>query len=325
MHSELTQVAEIAWSADRQLTRAEGACELALGSSAHELLGRSLHEALGIPPERASELDARARNGAQQAVEFICSSSGGRSEPRFLRLVLGMKDGEAAAGVLDLSAALNGAPPIQISRLSSSLSHEIRNPLSSVKMAVQTLAKNTGLSERDQKRLSIANREIRTMERMLWLFSEYGRDTPPVLESVPLRSVVQEAAALIDPELAHRQIQLTLKEPEGLPKIRCDVGRLRPVLSQVMLNVAHGQPAGSTVTLALGRTEKACVLIIEDPSAALPPEERDTLFEPFGSKLARQAGLSLAALHRVMTSLGGTVTAVGGSAPGITFTLSFPI
>ena len=47
-----------------------------------------------------------------------------------LRLTLGLDGGEASAGVMDLNAVLEGAQPVQISRLSSSLSHEIRNPLS---------------------------------------------------------------------------------------------------------------------------------------------------------------------------------------------------
>ena len=114
------------------------------------------------------------------------------------------------------TALLDGAPPVQISKLSSSLSHEIRNPLSSVKMAVQTLARNTGLSERDQRRLTIANREVRTMERMLWLLSEYGRD------SVAQRWSSSRCARgpggrrpWSRPELAERHIELKVDEEPG--------------------------------------------------------------------------------------------------------------
>jgi two-component system sensor histidine kinase HydH len=64
-------------------------------------------------------------------------------------------------------------------------------------------------------------------------------------------------------------------------------------------------------------------LILDDPAAALPPEERGTLFDPFGSRLARGAGLSLAALRRVMTGVGGDVVAEGSAEPGMVFTLTF--
>jgi signal transduction histidine kinase len=327
MVPEFIQVAQLGWSRERQLSSAEGSCELLLGQPPPGLIGRPLHAVLGISETRAQELDASAREADRPTVEFVTSQLQLplRADPRIFRLVLGTHRGQATCGVMDLSAVLVGAPPLQISRLSSSLSHEIRNPLSSVKMAVQTLAKNTTLNERDQRRLTIANREIRTIERMLWLFSEYGRDTPPMLESMPLRSLVQEVATMIEAELLDRKVQVAIHEEENLPRVRVDAGRLRPVLSQVFLNVATGQPAGSTVLATLRRGARGGgELVLEDSTAAIPPEERDTLFEPFGSRLARGAGLSLAALNRVMQSLGGSLKAEGDASPGTTLTLSFP-
>ncbi len=324
MNALLLQAALLAWSPDLRVTRAQGDCPAVLHRSASELVGAPLHEALGIPAERANALDARARED-RRAVEFLSARLGGE-EPAPLRLVLGLEAGEASASVQDLNTLLEGAPPVQISRLSSSLSHEIRNPLSSVKMAVQTLQRNTGLSDRDKRRLTIANREIRTMERMLWLLSEYGRDGVPHLEPHPLRFILQEAHAMVAPELAERRIELQVDEEPELPRVRADLPRLRPVLAQLLLNIATGQPEDSRLQAYLrhGPPGRA-LLVLMDPAAAFPPEERDTLFEPFGSRLARGAGLSLAALRRVMLNQGGDVSAQGSAEPGMVFTLSFAV
>ncbi|MBJ6761936.1 HAMP domain-containing histidine kinase [Myxococcaceae bacterium JPH2] len=322
MNSHLLQVARLAWSPGLRVTRAEGDTTTVLRRTSADLLDRPLHVALGVSAERARELDARARED-RGAVEFAATHLG-EQEPSFLRLVLGVLEGEASAGVMDLGTVLEGAPPVQISRLSSSLSHEIRNPLSSVKMAVQTLARNTTLGDRDRRRLTIANREIRTMERMLWLLSEYGRDTTPNFEAQPLRTVLQEANAMVAPELAERRIELEVDEEPDLPRVRMDGSRLRPVLAQVLLNVAMGQPEDSRMHVSLRQGGPGRVLmVLKDPAAALPPEERGSLFEPFGSRLARGAGLSLAALRRVMMSQGGDVSAEGGAEPGMVFTLTF--
>ncbi|RKH13464.1 sensor histidine kinase [Corallococcus sp. CA053C] len=323
MNAQLLQVAQLAWSPNLRVTRAEGDCATVLRRAPPALVGTPLHTALGVTQERARELDARARED-RRGVEFVVVAPGGGTPPTHLRLVLGMDGEEASAGVLDLGAVLEGAPPVQISRLSSSLSHEIRNPLSSVKMAVQTLARNTGLSDRDKRRLTIANREIRTMERMLWLLSEYGREGAANLDSHPLRSVVQEATAMVAPELAERRIEVDVKEEADLPRVRVDPNRLRPVLAQVLLNVAMGLPEEGRVQVTLRQVAPGHVsLILDDPAAALPPEERGTLFDPFGSRLARGAGLSLAALRRVMTGVGGDVAAEGSAEPGMVFTLTF--
>ncbi|WP_224243814.1 sensor histidine kinase [Hyalangium gracile] len=345
MNAHLLQALQLVWSPGMRITRVEGDCTAVLRRSAAELQDAPLHLALGISPERARELDTRARED-RRAVEFISARLGPKprppaaekqnpyaegppsrtEEPAPLRLVLGLEAGEATAAIQDLDALLDGAPPVQISKLSSSLSHEIRNPLSSVKMAVQTLQRNTGLSDRDKRRLTIANREIRTMERMLWLLSEYGRDSVPNLEQQPLRTVIQEAQAMVAPELAERRIELKVEEDPELPRVRVDATRLRPVLAQLLLNIAMGQPEDSQVEVQLRRGASGQpLMVLKDSAAALPPEERGTLFEPFGSRLARGAGLSLAALRRVMLNQGGDISAEGSSDPGMVFTLTFAV
>lgn len=321
MDPQLLQVTQLTWSRDGRVVDAEGACQLTLGCDGAALIGLPLHKALGIAEARARELEQKAL-AAPGTVEFVASSLG--KDPTVLRLVLSTRDGQGSAGIINMRSVLAGAPPLQISRLASSLSHEIRNPLSSVKMAVQTLARNPTLSERDQRRLVIANREIRNMERMLWLLSEYGRDSSPSLEPIAVRSLVQEAATLVEPELAERRIELRIEEEAPHAWVRVEAGRIHRVLSQLLLSIAMGQPEGSAiaVTIRQARHDEVQILVVD--SAAQAPEETSSIFEPFGSMLARGAGLSLAALRWVMESHGGKVTADWSSPPGTLYTLSFP-
>jgi len=321
MNPRLSQLVQLRWDTTQTVVAVEGACEHVLAQPAASLKGRPLREVLGLTQERAEELDSAARPDVP-TVEFVQGALS--KKPRVFRLVLQRTDGGVDACVCDLEDMLEKAPPIQISRLSSSLSHEIRNPLSSVKMAVQTLARNSSMSERDQRRLAIANREVRTMERMLWLLSEYGRDNSPQLETLPLRALVHEASTLVGPELAERKVLLRIDEPPGVPRARVDSARLRPVLAQLLLNVATGSAEGATVAVGLKNLQQqGTQIIVDDPSAVLPPEEKESVFEPFGSMLARGAGLSLAALSQVMKSHGGNVVAEAVT-PGTRYTLTFP-
>lgn len=313
---------QVTWGADLTILSTEGAAEAVLGLPAASLAGRSLADLLQLSPDQARALDARALDTPQGwAVEFVTVMRG--DQPVCLRLSVASAGDQRRAVAINLSALLEGAPPIQIGRLASSLSHEIRNPLSSVKMAVQTLARNQSLGDRDKRRLTIANREIRTMERMLWLLSEYGRDTPPSAEPTSVRALMQEAASMVEPELQEWQVQVGFEEEPDLPRVKVDSGRLRPVLSQLLLNVAQGLSPGGRLGIRLRRCGQGCQAVIEDPGSAVLPEERSTLYEPFGSRLARGAGLSLAALKRVMLSHGGQFLAEGDGSPGTTFTLTF--
>jgi two-component system, NtrC family, sensor histidine kinase HydH len=318
MDTDLVQVAQIRWSRQRLIVEAEGACDLVFGTPADSLLGQPLHRALGISEDRARDLDQKALDAASAVVEFVPNEAG------VLRLALAWRNGNATAAITNLRHFLTGAPPLQLSAVASSLSHEMRNPLSSVKMAVQTVARNTALSERDRRRLAIANREIRTIERMLWLFSEYGREVAPTLESVPVRTLVQEAAALVEPELAERRIEVRI-EGDGTARVQAEAGRVARVLSQLLLNVATGQNEESTLTVEIHPAVPSGFEVrLMDRSALSKPEDASAIFEPFSWAFSRGAGLSLAALNRLMESHGGKLSADWSSGQGTLYTLSFP-
>jgi two-component system, NtrC family, sensor histidine kinase HydH len=305
----------LAWNERLLLVEAQGA----LPAQAPPRPGRPLAEALGIQPELAQALDARARAGG--GVEFL--RVGGGPSGRWLRVSLSAQGELAQACVLDVGALLEQAPPVQISALSGSLSHELRNPLSSIKLAVQTLARNEDLSAKDQRRLTIAQREIRTLERMLSTLSEYGREDSVAVEAWPLPELVEQAVQLIEPDLRERGIRVQTHAPKGLGRVQADAERLRPVLGQLLLNVAAGLGEGEGLEVQLAPSAQGASLQLLDSAATLSPGEEQRIFEPFGSRLARGAGLSLAALRRVLQQQRGDVAATPAPGGGIVFTLHF--
>jgi two-component system, NtrC family, sensor histidine kinase HydH len=301
----------------------EGAAERVLGRPVAECGGRPLAEVLGTAPSVVRELHHRVQPG-EPLVEYVTSVRGEHTASLRLRVLAG-EAGRRAASVLNLTALMDGLPPPQISKLASSLSHEIRNPLSSVKMAVQTLARNPGYSAKDKRRLTIANREIRTMERMLSLLSEYGREAPLRTKVTSVRALLQSAASRIEEELEERQVVLAFQE-EGtdLPPVRADEDSLQPVLSHLLLSVALGLEKGARLGITLRRSGNGAQAVLADPSAVFPGDQRQ-LYEPFGSNLARGAGLMMAALRRVMASHGGQFVAEENGSPGMRYTLTFTV
>jgi len=215
-------------------------------------------------------------------------------------------------------------PRALFSRLSSMLSHELRNPLSSVKLSVQTLARNADLSERDRRRLAIAEREIRTLERMLTMFAEYGRERSAAVETVSLRELLVQAAESIAPELLERRQSVQVTGHPGPHTVRADAHRTRPVLAQLFLNAASALPAGAPVEVALSSVPGGGTqLAVRDLGATLSAEEQACVFEPFASRLARGGGLSLAALRQVMLDQEGRAEVHPDANPGTLFALTF--
>jgi two-component system sensor histidine kinase HydH len=186
------------------------------------------------------------------------------------------------------------------------------------------VARNDALSERDKRRLAIANREIRTIERMLSLFSEYGREAPLAKEAVDPKAIVEGSAALLEPELSERDIRVEIDAGGALRKVPADLLRLRPVLSQLFLTIASSLDDGGVLRIGIESGKHGSTITVHDATAHIPADARESLFEPFGTFPERGPGLSLAVLKRLMTLHGGSLEVEEHEGQGVTFELAFP-
>jgi two-component system, NtrC family, sensor histidine kinase HydH len=145
------------------------------------------------------------------------------------------------------------------------------------------------------------------------------------VESWALPDLFQESASLIEQDLAERNVHLEVWGAPELPRVRSDGVRLRPVLAQLLLNVASSLQDGQPLAVSLRQSPRGVEAQVLDEHAALNPGDEERVFEPFGSRLARGAGLSLAALRRVLQQQGGEITAAPAIPParGVLFCLDF--
>lgn len=203
------------------------------------------------------------------------------------------------------------------------LSHELRNPLSSVKMAVQALARNPDLTERDRRRLSIAHREVRTLERLLWLVSEAGRDGAPHLEDLSFEALVEEAVALIVPELEELGVSVAHAPGASNPVLRVDRARTRGVLAPLLLLVARTLAPAPLIVKLDGASGDLMRLHLDDVRTVLEPGAIDDAFTPFAFGPTRTTGLLLPALQAVMQAQGGGAQVLALPEGGVRYALTF--
>src|SRR5213075_3437200 len=114
-----------------------------------------------------------------------------------------------------------------LARFASLVAHEVRNPLSAVKIALQTLERHGALAPNDLKRTSIALREVLNIELLLNEVLEFAR--PPSLSLVPAdpRGPVEEAIAGVEAEWAARGVTFVRALPERMPPAVIDPVRVR--------------------------------------------------------------------------------------------------
>jgi signal transduction histidine kinase len=293
---------------------------VAAAGSVVQVLGASADALIGTPAGALFNGAERAARDLAALCEHVPASDerqmirGGRPFTAGLLLRAGPEGGVVAL-VRDLAAAQNQADAAlraeDLARFASLVAHEVRNPLSAVKIALQTLERHGSLAQNDLRRVAIATREVGNIELLLNEVLEFAR--PPTLSLVPVdpRVPVREATEGVEAEFAARGVRFRLTLPERMALVQADPVRLRTAVKilcrQAGLAAEEAQDeGGAEVEVAIrelpeGRWE----LAVLDSGRQLSQELREKAFMPFTPNRARGSGLGLAVVARIASEHGG--------------------
>jgi signal transduction histidine kinase len=220
-----------------------------------------------------------------------------------------------------------------VGQMAAGMAHELRNPLTSIKMLVQgALAHETlnpaehghgeptsGLSQRD---LRILEEEIIRLEGLLQSFLQFAR--PPKLEprEVDLRGVVDQATRLVTPRAAQRDIRIEWKAPASPILVSVDSGQLTQVLLNLLLNAVDAVPSGGVVEMVAGwESDGRLRLEVSDNGTGLPAVLGPRIFVPFVTTKETGLGLGLSICKRIVEAHGGSIAAANRPEGGAVFTI----
>jgi two-component system sensor histidine kinase HydH len=215
-----------------------------------------------------------------------------------------------------------------VGQLAASMAHEIRNPLTAIKLMVQTTRCDPaagGLSDED---LALIEDEIRRMERSLQTFLDFGR--PPDIKRGPtdLLQVVGEALQLVRARAEQQQVRLVARVPDAPAMIDADGQQLRQVFVNLALNALDAMPHGGTLEVSIapdarggsGVDSPSCwVVEVRDSGPGIPASVLPRLFEPFASSKETGSGLGLVVSRRIVEEHGGTLDGRNHPAGGAVF------
>lgn len=201
-------------------------------------------------------------------------------------------------------------------RMAAGVAHEIRNPLSSMKMTVQMLKEGAP----DPEPYSLLLREIERLE--LTAAELVGVSQPLRKERVKLDTVVGEVLELMRRQLEHLSIRVEQRFAPA-PEVEVDVARFKRCVMNLVLNGAQAMPSGGPIRVGVSTRDGRVRLEVSDEGPGVPPDVGDRVFEPFVTTKQDGVGLGLALTKRIVEDHGGSI----GFEPakrGTTFWIELP-
>lgn len=215
-----------------------------------------------------------------------------------------------------------------IGQLTTSLAHEIRNPLAAIKINVQILSKNLKLDGNDRKRGQIIAKEISRLERILTEMLDSAKPLGLTVEPVSINDVIDSCLDILYEKIQEKRITVRKRRSRHLPDLLLDRDKMEQAVINVLLNSVEALTDGamiSVLTRRSSRDEDAILVDIYDTGPGISDADLPYIFDPFFSSKKKGTGLGLYNVKKIVEAHGGSVSVISTVREGTHFRIVLPI
>ncbi len=218
-----------------------------------------------------------------------------------------------------------------LGQLSAGIAHEIRTPLTSIKIFIQSLEKEIELDEERREDFRIIKKEIDRINENVTRFLNFARPEEPIFQPVNIHELVLDALNLLTAKIKHVGIQLDISLFQDSPPMEGDPKQLSQVFLNLLLNAIEAMPGGGKLTIRSTMKgipdthEEFLQLVIQDTGSGIPEKDRPYLFDPFFTTKDAGTGLGLSIVYSIVQKHNGQIEVESEMEKGSSFIVSFPI
>ena len=216
-----------------------------------------------------------------------------------------------------------------IGRITTSLSHEIRNPLSAIKMNLRILQTARKFTQDDWRHIDISVNEVTRLEEILDELLDFAKPLRLNMGKCAVNEILRECLDLLHVKFEQKSLTVTQKFAPDIPPIYADRKKLSQAFLNLLLNAFEASKhAGQIWVKSAYHTdmdEPRVELIIEDEGSGFPQEQLEDMFKPFFTTKEDGTGLGLTNTTRILDAHGGWLKATNREPHGAEFHIYLPI
>jgi two-component system NtrC family sensor kinase len=326
-HDLDVRVRERVWEAQRlERSSSWGIIGFALGAILLGLAATLMSQRLLAPVRTLTEAAVRIGRGDYAAeVPTDAGNEVGVLAREFNHMAASLAARERELG--EKQAALVRAERLAaIGSVAAQITHEIRNPLSSIGLNAELLAEEIPDDERGGEARRLLGSIAREVDRLAEITEEYlrfARLPAPELAPEDVSALLADLVAFVRPELEAAGIEVQLDAPEGLWAL-VDEGQFRQALLNLVRNSREAMNGAGTLTLSARRDGDRVAIAVADTGPGIDRAEQARIFDPFFTTKKRGTGLGLTLTQQIVAAHRGSIDLASAPGAGTTFTVRLP-
>jgi len=218
----------------------------------------------------------------------------------------------------------------EIARLAGALAHEIRNPLSTIRLNMELLAEDleqtqSPAQQRAAKRVEVVHRECQRLQDLLDDFLNYAKVRHLQLQPTDLNIEVSEVLDFFQPEARESGIEVVRYLDSELPMVLIDREAFRGAMLNLILNAKQAMPQGGQLVVRTSATQGNVALYLIDTGCGMDQQTAAQMFDAFFSTKPNGSGLGLPTTAKIIDAHRGRISVQSEVGHGTQFTIELPV
>lgn len=211
-----------------------------------------------------------------------------------------------------------------LGEMASTVAHETKNPLNSIRLATSYLKKNFQ-GEILSEFLEIIEQEVSRLNELTTGFLGYSKPAPLKLKPCDINTIVRTTVDLVRQDATDRNIELIVLTDDHTLLTGCDISQIKQALLNLLVNAMDATREGGTITVTTYSVDGRMRITVQDTGAGIPQGEIEKIFKPFYTTKTRGAGLGLAIVERIVKEHQGEIRVASINGKGTSFTIELPV